>query len=79
MRHLKITMIMAASLVLTVLLGLAGCGDDHRGHAYYVQDRPPEVYGVQRQDTDRHDERQDSDRHEDRGRDSGHEDEHGDR
>jgi len=65
MRHLKMTMIMAALLVLTVFLGLAGCGEDH-GHRI-------------RNDRDRYPERRDSDRHEDRGRDSGHEGEHGDR
>jgi hypothetical protein len=50
MRHLKITMIMAAALVLTVLLGLAGCGED-RGHRIRSdQDRSPRY---QHQDNDR--------------------------
>lgn len=65
MRPLKITLILAASLILTVLMGLAGCGDDH-GHRV-------------RGDRDRY-ERHDGDRHEDRGGDSDHDrGEHGGR
>jgi hypothetical protein len=77
MRHLKITMIVAASLVLTVLMALAGCGEDHGDHFRSDRDRPPEHY--ERQDNDRHSDRQDSDRHEDRGGNAGHDQgEHGD-
>ena len=69
MRHLKTTMIMVAALVLTVLLGLAGCGEDRGYRVRSDRDRYPERY-----------ERQGNDRHDDRGgnpgRDRG---EHGDR
>ena len=52
MRHLKITMITVASLVLTVFLGLAGCGED-RGHRVRGdRDRHPVSY--ERHDGDRH-------------------------
>jgi hypothetical protein len=61
MRHLKTIGILAASVVLTVLLGMAGCGDDRRDR-YGDRDRDRERY-----------ERRDSDRHEDRGRDVGRE------
>ena len=74
MRHLKMATIMVVSLVLTVFLGVAGCGDDHRDHFRGDRDRSAEVY--ERSDNDRHD----NDRHEDRGGDSGHDrGEHGDR
>jgi hypothetical protein len=69
MRHLKISMILAASLIFTVLLGLAGCGDDHGSRVYYEGDRGHEVYATPRYENERHD----MDRHEDRGRESGHE------
>jgi hypothetical protein len=74
MRHLKTTMIMVASLVLTVFLGLAGCDEDR--HFRGDRDRSPRYEG---NDNARHEERQASDRHEDRGKDSGHEGERGDR
>ena len=51
MRHLKTVMILGASLVLTVFLGLAGCGDDHRDHIRSDRDRYPER--VERRDSDR--------------------------
>jgi hypothetical protein len=42
MRHVKTTMIVAAALVLTVLLGVVGCGhDDHRDHYRSGSDRYP--------------------------------------
>jgi len=41
MRHVKTTMIVAAALVLAVLLGLAGCGDDHRDRFRNDPDRYP--------------------------------------
>ena len=72
MRHLTTSMMIVASLVLTVLLALAGCGEDH-GHRY----REDRTVIYERHDNDRHEERHDSDRHEDHGGDSGHE--HGDR
>lgn len=53
MRHLKTAMIVVASLVLPVLLGLAGCGDDHRDHFRGDRGRSPERY--ERRDGDRHD------------------------
>lgn len=58
MRYLKMHIIVAASLVLAVLLGLAGCGDDHRDHFRDDGDRHSVRY--ERQDNDRH---EDSDRH----------------
>jgi len=66
MRHLKITLLMVAPLVLTVLLGLAGCGGDDRDRHHGDRDRSRY-------------ERQDNDRHGDRGGDSAHEGDHGDR
>lgn len=69
MKHLNTTMIMVASLVLTVLLGVAGCGGDRRDHHRVERNSPPERY-----------ESRDNDRHEDRGGDSDRtRDEHGDR
>lgn len=59
MRHSKTTVLMIASLVLVMFLGLAGCGDDHRTRYSGDRDRYPERY-------DRHD----GDRHVDRDRDS---------
>ena len=44
MRHLKTTMILAALLVLTVLLGVVGCGDDHRDRMRGDRDRAPTHY-----------------------------------
>ncbi len=75
MRHLKMTMTVVASLVLAVLLGLAGCGEDHE----YRHDDDRVRY--ERHDGDRHDgDRHDGDRHDehrfDADRDRG---EHADR
>ena len=77
MRHPKTTMIIVASLVLTVFLGLAGCGEDHGDRIQGDRDRQPEQ--VDRHDSDRHEDRPDSDPHEDHGSDSGHEGDHGGR
>jgi hypothetical protein len=52
MRHPKAIMIMVASLVLTVLLGLAGCGDDHSDRFHRDGDRSPDRH--ERHDSDRH-------------------------
>ena len=62
MRRLKTTLIVGASLVLAVFLGLTGCSDHHRD-AYYRDDydRGP-VVRYERYDNDRHEERHD-DRH----------------
>lgn len=59
MRRLK-TVVMVAALVLTGLLSLAGCGEDHGDH--FRGDRD-----------DRHPARYDSDGHGDHGGNSGHE------
>jgi hypothetical protein len=75
MRYLKTSMILASSLVLTVLLGLAGCGDDHGHRVYYEGDRGHDVYATPRYENERHD----MDRHEERGGDSRREGEHGGR
>ncbi len=75
MRHLKTTLLVVAALAVTALLGLAGCGDDHRDRFHDDRDRSSERY--ERRDSDRQEERQESDRREDRRRDS--DDEHGDR
>ena len=75
MRHLKTAAIMVASLVVAMLLGLAGCGHDHSDRFRGDRDRYPASY--ERRDNDRHEERHESDRNEDHGRDSGHESEHG--
>jgi Ni/Co efflux regulator RcnB len=75
--HLKTIVIVVASLMLTVLLGLAGCGEDeHRDRFHGDRDRDTVRY--ERQDNDRHEDRRES-RHEDRDKDAGHEGEHGDR
>jgi hypothetical protein len=50
MRHLKTIMILAASLVLAVLLGLTGCDDDHSHHIRGDRDDYPR----ERHDGDRH-------------------------
>ena len=42
--------LLLAPVVLTLLMGLAGCGDDHRSHGY--RDRDQDVH--QRSDGDRH-------------------------
>lgn len=52
MKNMKTIMIVIGSLVLTVLLGVAGCGDDHRDHMRSDRDHYPE-----------HSDRHDSDRH----------------
>jgi hypothetical protein len=68
MKHWKTTMILIASLVLTVFLGLAGCDEDHKGrHIRSDRDRRPPEH-----------KRDHRDRHKDRGRDSDHDrDKHG--
>lgn len=78
MRHLKIAMLVVASLALPVLMAVAGCDNDHGNH-YYHGDRDHSTANYYRQDNDRHEERQDSDWHDDRGGDSAHEGEHGNR
>ena len=57
MKHLKTSMILAASLVMTLILSLAGCDDDHRRHVSYDRDRNHEVYAAPRYDNDRHEDR----------------------
>lgn len=64
MRHLKTSVIMVASLVLSVFMGVAGCGDDHRDHFRGDRDRSAERY--ERPDNDR----RDNDRPAERGGDS---------
>ncbi len=61
-KHWKTAMIVIASLVLTMFLGLAGCDDNHKGrHIRGDRDHcPPERR------------RDDRDRYYDRGRDSRH-------
>ncbi|MBE3097602.1 MAG: hypothetical protein IMZ44_10825 [Planctomycetes bacterium] len=44
-------MILVASLVLAMLLGLAGCGDDHRDRSHGDRDRSSERF--ERHDGDR--------------------------
>jgi hypothetical protein len=78
MGNLKTTRIVVASLMLTGLLGLAGCFEEDGGRFHGDRDRSPEHY--ERHDSDRHEERHDSDRHEDRGGSYDHDrSEHGDR
>lgn len=60
MKHLKTTMIMVLLLFVTVLLGVAGCDDDHRDRFRGDRDRRPS-----------RDQRRDGDRHDDRRGDSG--------
>jgi hypothetical protein len=55
MKHVKTTFVMAASLILTVLFALAGCGEDHGDRFRSERDRRPEQ--IERHDSDRHDER----------------------
>lgn len=63
MRELKIVVTFVASLVLTVLLGLAGCGENHGHRIHEDRDRvAPAPRYDQDPDRDRRDER-----HEDRG------------
>jgi hypothetical protein len=71
MNHMQTTRIVAASLSLALLLGLAGCFEDDGGRYRGDRDRYPERY--ERHDNDRQEERHDSDRHEDRGGNPGHE------
>ena len=67
MRQLKMTMILAASLVLTIFLTLGGCGEDrgHRIHEERVQviEHRPE----RREKVVIIEERHDNGRHEDHG------------
>ena len=69
MRQLRITLIFAASLLIPVVLALAGCGEDNDGRFHGERDRSPERY--EQHDNDRHDDRRDNDRHDDRDKDSG--------
>jgi len=72
MKHLNISMILASSFVLTVLMAVAGCGHHDGG------DRDRHHYETQ--NIERHEDRHDSDRHDYRGGNPGHEQaEHGDR
>jgi hypothetical protein len=77
MRHLKIATTLLGSLILTGVLALAGCGEDHGDHMRSDRDRYP--VQAERHDSDRREVQQDSGRHEDRGSDSGHDSGHGDR
>ena len=70
MRCMKIAMIAVASLVIALLLGLSGCGDDHHDRYYGNRDRQDVRYD--RHDNDRHEERREAEHHEDRGGQSGH-------
>ena len=76
MGRVKITMIAVASLVVAVLLGMSGCGDEH--HDRYYGNREHEEVRYDHGDNDHHEERQDAEHHEDRGGEAGHEDEHHD-
>ena len=67
MRHLKITMMIVASMALTMLLGPVGCGDDHGHRMEMHDDRDHSTVIIEHQDNDRHEEHQDNDRHEDHG------------
>lgn len=69
MFHLKMGIMMAGPLLLTVLLGVAGYSDYHGDRISSEAGNYPDVYGYQSPDYDRHEER-DVDRHEDRGRES---------
>ena len=51
MRHLKVTMIVVASLVFSLLLGMAGCGDHHGDRNRGDRDRSHDSY--ERHDGDR--------------------------
>jgi hypothetical protein len=76
MRHWKIIPLAAASLVVTALLGVSGCGDEH--HDRYYGNREHEEVRYDRGDNDRHEERHEAEHHEDRGGNEGHENEHHD-
>ena len=70
MRYLKVAVTFVASVVLSGLLGLAGCDDDHGRHFRGDDDRHAERYdrdGGDRHDGDRHEERREGERHEERG------------
>lgn len=72
MKNLKTTLIVLASLVLTVLLGLSGCGEDEHRDRFHG-DRQEVRHD--RQDNGRNEGRQEAERHEDRGGQSGHDNE----
>jgi hypothetical protein len=69
MSCVRIRMLLATSLVLAMLMALAGCGGGGREHARRDQDRYPERY--ERHDDRGYEKQPDSGRHEDRERQSG--------
>ena len=79
MSYLRIRTLFAASLLLAMLMALAGCGGDSREHSRGDRDRYPQRYErhddhryEERHDGGRREERHDSDRHEDHESHSGH-------
>jgi hypothetical protein len=62
MNYLRIRMLLATSLVLAMLMSLAGCGGGGREHGRRDQDRSPEWY--QRHNDHRYEKQPDSGRHE---------------
>lgn len=69
MSHLKKRALLAVSLLLLTLIGLAGCSRDRRDDSYRHTGRYSERY--ERYDDDRDDERYESDRRETRRRSYG--------
>jgi len=61
MSSFRIRTALAASFAPSVLMGLAGCGGDRRGHVRPHEDRYPERY-------ERHDDRRPAERRDDRRR-----------
>jgi hypothetical protein len=59
---------LVAPAALALVMGLAGCGEEHRSHG--DRDRGPEMR--EGSDRDRHEDRHDADRHEDRREDDRH-------
>ena len=68
MRHWKTSMMLFASLVLAMLLGMAGCGNSHGDR----DDRDHNSARYERRDNDRHEVRPETERHEERAKDSDH-------